>query len=301
MIRKALLPFLLLAFPLLASACASAPPPASQQQLSDRVAAFVQPTQDGRLAVVKSQLEAAGLAYEVQEFDGKRPAPEKGYNVTARFGPAEGREILLTAHYDAVVLPGGKRADGVVDNAASVVAMIEAARLVKGRTKHPVRLLLTDQEELGLVGAQAFITKQGIANIAAVINADVNGYGETLMYGLNNGPQSAGMIEAVKAVCAERSMPCLDFPQYPPSDDRAFVAAGAPTISLGFQPAAQAQKLRAFMLNPPTSPPKPEDIPQVLTVIHTPGDTMIRVDAKTLATAASTFATLVMRLDATLP
>ena len=107
--------------------------------------------------------------------------------MVVRTGPATGREILLTAHYDAVVLPDGKLVDGVVDNAASVVAMIEATKRIAGRTKHPVRLLLTDQEELGLVGARAWITAHGVDNLAAVINADVNGNGDTLMYGLNIG------------------------------------------------------------------------------------------------------------------
>jgi Zn-dependent M28 family amino/carboxypeptidase len=275
---------------------------ATGDQLRERVAAFAQPTPGERLAVLRSQLQAAGIAYEAEEFEGRRAPPAKGYNVTARMGPAEGKEILLVAHYDAIVLRGsGKLADGVVDNAASVVAVIEAAKLVEGKTKHPVRLLLTDQEELGLLGARAFIQKHGIANIAAVINADVNGYGDTLMYGLNNGVQSKGLVEAVKAVCVETTLPCLDFPNYPSSDDRAFSAAGAPVVSLGFQPAAEAAKMRAFLLNPPVAQPRPEDVPEVLALIHTPNDTLAKVDPATLATAARTFAALVMKLDATLP
>jgi len=277
------------------------PPTATPQQLHDQVGAFAQPTQDGRLAILKAQLDAAGLSYTVEEFDGRRPAPARGYNVIARTGPATGREILLTAHYDAVVLPGGKLADGVVDNAASVVAVIEATKRVAGRTQHPVRLLLTDQEELGLVGAQAWIKAHSVDNLAAVINADINANGETLMYGLNNGEQSAFMVTAVQALCAARAMSCLDFPEYPPSDDRAFSAAGAPTISLGHQPKAEAEKMRAFLLNPPTSAPDPASLPAVFTQIHTPNDKLALVEPATLAQAADFIAALVMKLDAELP
>lgn len=273
------------------------PPTVTPQQLHDQVGAFAQPTQDGRLAVLKAQLDAAGLPWTIEEYDGRRPAPAKGYNVIVRTGPAAGREILLTAHYDAVVLPGGKLADGVVDNAASVVAMIEATKRVAGRTKHPVRLLLTDQEELGLVGAHAWIKAHGVDTLAAVINADVNANGDTLMYGLNNGPQSAFIVAAVRELCAVRAMSCLDFPDYPPSDDRAFSAAGAPTISLGHQPKAEAEKMRAFMLNPPTSAPDPSSLPAVFTQIHTPGDTLAVVEPATLAQAADFIAALVMKLD----
>lgn len=286
-----------------ATACASpavAPAPvfSTPQEMRAAVAAFAQPTADGRLATLKAQLDAAGLAYEVESFDGERPPPAAGHNVVVRLGPEEGREILITAHYDAVVLPGGKLADGAVDNAASVVAMIEVARRLEGRTKHPVRLILFDQEELGLIGAQAWIKAHGIDDVAAVINADVNGNGDTLMYGLNNGPQSAGLVGAVKAVCAERAISCLDFPEYPPSDDVAFAAAGAPVLSLGHQPKAEAEKLRAFMLNPPKAAPDPATIPAVLMLIHTPNDTIARVEASTLALAADTFEALVLKVDA---
>jgi Zn-dependent M28 family amino/carboxypeptidase len=296
--RRLLAPLLLSAL----AACASPQPVpiasfSAPQEMHAAVAAFAQPTPDGRLATLKAQLDAAGLAYEVESFDGERPPPAAGHNVVVRLGPEDGKEILITAHYDAVVLPGGKLADGAVDNAASVVAMIEAARRLDGRTKHPVRLILFDQEELGLVGAQAWIEAHGVDNVAAVINADVNGNGDTLMYGLNNGAQSSFMIDAVKAVCAERAISCLDFPDYPPSDDRAFSAAGAPVISLGHQPKAEAEKLRAFMLNPPTSASGPIEVPAVLALIHTPNDTIARVEASTLALAADTFTALVLKVD----
>jgi len=287
------------------AACATpagqpAPPTATPQQLHDRAAAFAQPTQDGRLAALKAQLDAAGLPYEIEGFDGERPPPAAGHNVVVRTGPESGHEILLTAHYDAVVLPNGKLADAIVDNAASVVAMIEATRRIAGRTKHPVRLLLTDQEELGLVGARAWITAHGVENLAAVINADVNGNGDTLMYGLNWGDQSKFLVTAVSDLCAARAMSCLAFPEYPPSDDRAFSGAGAPTISLGHQPRAEAEKLRAFMLNPPEAAPPPGTIPNVLMLIHTPNDNAAAAEPATLAQAADFIAALVMKLDAEL-
>lgn len=275
------------------------PPTATPQQLLDRVAAFAQPTQDGRLAALKAQLEAAGLPYTVEPFDGKRQS-SKGYNVVVGTGSATGREILLTAHYDAVVLPGGKLVDGLVDNAASVVAMIEATKRVAGRTQHPVRLLVTDQEELGLVGAKAWVAAHGVSNLAAVINADINADGETLMYGLNNGAQSAFLNTAVADLCAARAMSCLDFPEYPPSDEIPFIEAGAPAISLGHQPRAEAEKLRAFMLNPPKTQPDMATLPKILVVIHTPNDALPKVQSATLAQAADFVTALVMKLDAEL-
>jgi hypothetical protein len=278
------------------SACALWPTPsAGPRQLLNNVAAFAQPTHDARFETLKAQLDAAGLRYTVEEFTGRRAAP--GRNVIVRTGPANGKQILLSAHYDALEMKDGKLVDGVVDNAGSVVAMIEATRRVAGKTRHPVTLFLTDQEELGLLGARAFITAHGVGDIAAVINADINANGDTLMHGLNNGAQSAFITEAVRELCVQLQRSCLDFPEYPPSDDRVFSAAGAPTVSIGHQPKAEAEKLRAFMLNPPTSAPDPATLPEVLALIHTPNDKIDRVEPATLALAADFFEALVMKLD----
>ena len=57
------------------------------------------------------------------------------------------REILLTAHYDAVVLRDGTLSQGVVDNAASVVGVIEAAKILREKNlNHRVRVILFDQD-----------------------------------------------------------------------------------------------------------------------------------------------------------
>ncbi len=286
----------------------NAPVSDAARQLQAQVAAFAQPTHDARFDALKAQLDDAGLPYAIETFAGKRPSAEgegrtdEGRNIVVRVGPAEGREILLTAHYDAFVMRDGQLAHGLVDNAASVVAVIEATKTVAGRTRHPVRLLLTDQEEVGLVGARAWIDAHGVDNLAAVINADVNGNGDTLMYGLNNGDQSAFLVTAVEQLCAARAMSCLDFPQYPSSDDRAFSAAGAPVISLGHQPRAEAEKMRAFLLRPPGStPPSVTDVPAVLALIHTPNDNLRRIEAATLEQTASFIAALILKLDAELP
>lgn len=290
------------------AACATppdAPAFATGEQLRAQVGAFAQPTHDARFDALKARLDDAGLAYTVETFPGRRPpvddAPHEGRNVVVRVGPAEGREILLTAHYDAFVMRDGKLVEGLIDNAGSVVAIIEATKRVAGRTKHPVRLLLTDKEELGLLGARAWIAAHGVDHLAAVINADVNGNGHTLMYGLNNGDQSAFLVTAVRQLCAARAMSCLDFPEYPSSDDRAFTAAGAPVISLGHQPTDEAAKMRAFLLRPPGSTPDISEVPEVLRLIHTPNDSFARVEAATLEQTASFIADLVMKLDAELP
>ena len=278
---------------------ASTPVAAQELDLRAQIAAFVQPSNEARTAVVVAQLRAAGFEPTIETFPGGngRTGEMEGRNVVVTLGDGP-REILLTAHYDAVKLRDGTMSHGVVDNAASVVGLIEAAKILRGKAlNHRIRIILFDQEELGLIGARKWIEAHGLANIAAVVNSDVAGYGDTMMYGQNNGPQSAFVTRAVQELCAERAMQCVGFPVYPPSDDRAFSAAGAPVVSLGFQDEIGAHQMWLAFNGGEANGLAEGFIPQVFRLIHSNEDTMDKVDPATVALAGATYAALVERLD----
>jgi Zn-dependent M28 family amino/carboxypeptidase len=278
---------------------ASTPVAARELDLRAQVAAFVQPSNEARTAVVVAQLRAAGFEPAIETFAGGngRTGEMEGRNVVVTIGDGP-REILLTAHYDAVKLRDGTMSHGVVDNAASVVGLIEAAKILRGKAlNHRIRIILFDQEELGLIGARKWIEAHGLANVAAVVNSDVAGYGDTLMYGQNNGPQSAFVTRAVQELCAERAMQCVGFPVYPPSDDRAFSAAGAPVVSLGFQDEIGAHQMWLAFNGGEANGLAEGFVPQVFRLIHSAEDTMDKLDPATVALAGATYAALVERLD----
>jgi Zn-dependent M28 family amino/carboxypeptidase len=289
----------------------AAPVAAQDIDLRAQVAAYVQPSNEARTQVVVDQLRAAGFDPVVETFVGgnRQTGEMEGRNVVVTLGDGP-REILLTAHYDAVTLRDGTLAHGVVDNAASVVGVIEAAKILRSRNlNHRVRVILFDQEELGLIGARKWVEAHGLANVAAVVNSDVAGYGDTMMYGLNNGPQSAGVTRAVREVCAERALHCVGFPVYPPSDDRAFSGAGlaevgeagstdrVPTVSLGFQDHVGAHQMWLAFNGGESNGLAEGFVPQVFQLIHSAGDTMERIDPATVKTAGEVYAALVERLD----
>ena len=281
---------------------ASTPVAAQDLDLRAQVAAFVQPSNEARTAVVVAQLRAAGFEPTIETFAGGngRTGPMEGRNVVVTIGDGP-REILLTAHYDAVKLRDGTMSHGVVDNAASVVGLIEAAKILRGKAlNHRIRVILFDQEELGLIGARKWIEAHGLANVAAVVNSDVAGYGDTMMYGQNNGAQSAFLTRAVQELCAERAMQCVGFPVYPPSDDRAFSAAGAPVVSLGFQDQIGAHQMWLAFNGGEANGLAEGFVPQVFRLIHSNEDTMDKVDPATVALAGVTYAAVVERLDAQL-
>ncbi|WP_332661135.1 M28 family metallopeptidase [Brevundimonas sp.] len=280
----------------------SAPVSAQDLDLRAQVAAFIQPTNAARTDVVVAQLRAAGFEPVVETFVGgtERTGAMEGRNVVVTFGEGE-REILLTAHYDAVKLRDGTMSNGVVDNAASVVGVIEAAKILRTkRLTHRIRVILFDQEELGLIGARKWIEAHGLTNVAAVVNSDVAAYGDTMMYGQNNGAQSAAVTRAVQAVCSARALQCVGYPEYPPSDDRAFSAAGAPVVSLGFQDQVGAHQMWLAFNGGEANGLAAGFVPQVFRLIHSNEDTIEHVDPVTVRLVGDTYAAVVERLDADL-
>lgn len=271
------------------------------EALKAQVGAYVQPSNAERMNVLVAQLRAAGFAPTVETFEGGgRAGPMQGSNVVVTIGDGP-KEILLTAHYDAVKLRDGTMSQGVIDNAGSVVALIEAAKILKDKPlAHRVRVIFFDQEELGLIGAKKWIEAHGIANVAAVVNSDVAAYGDTLMYGQNNGAQSAFVTRAVQELCAERVLQCVGFPAYPPSDDRAFSAAGAPVVSLGFQDQVGAHQMWLAFNGGEANGLAEGFVPQVFRVIHSKDDAIEAVEGATIAAAGATYAALIQKLDAQL-
>ena len=277
----------------------------AEQALFNQALTFVQPSHEARTEAALALVRQAGFEPTVETFQGggvRGQAPREGRNVVFVVpgrGDSDG-EILLTAHYDAVELDGGELADGLVDNAASVVAVVEAARRVRDLgLDHDVRVILFDQEELGLIGARRWIEAHGIEDIVAVVNSDVAAFGDTMMYGQNNGLQSAFVTRAVQRVCSRLLLQCVGYPNYPPSDDRAFSAAGAPVVSLGFQTEVGAHQMWLAFNAPQGESGLAEGfMPDVFTIIHSANDTAERVEASTLLLAAEVYAAVIAEIDA---
>ena len=88
-------------------------------------------------------------------------------NVVGRFkGTTNGKAIVLMAHYDSAPTSPGASDDG-----AAVAALLETARALKAgpASKNDVIILMTDGEELGLLGARAFVSEHPWAKEAALV------------------------------------------------------------------------------------------------------------------------------------
>jgi len=263
---------------------------------------LVQPTNAARFDALKKLLEEKGVAYTVHAFPGSKESggvPGNNIVVTIGNGP---RDLVVTAHYDAEKLADGTLVEGVVDNGASTVALVKLAEAAKAMgLKHRLVIVFFDQEELGLLGSAAWIKSIDKSRIDAVVNFDVAGYGDTVIYGgLKNDP-SGKIGTAMEIVCLRRAVDCMRFPIYPPSDDRSFAAAGVPVISIGVQPAADAHQMWLLMNRGKDAGLAPGVMPRVFTLIHTPEDKMSAIEPAAVDLAFNIARNMATALDTAFP
>ena len=127
-----------------------------------------------------SQLSAAGVEPQIQQTTialGKGPplVMSTVQNVLGRLrgSTSGGKAVLLVAHYDSMV-----NSFGATDNGSSVVALLETLRALKSGPplKNDVIFLFTDGEELGLLGAKAFVAEHPWAeDVGLLLNFDARG------------------------------------------------------------------------------------------------------------------------------
>ena len=103
-------------------------------------------------------------------------------NIVAKLeGTANSRAVLLVAHYDAAPTSLGASDDG-----AAIVSLLETLRALKASAplKNDVIFLATDGEEIGLLGAIAFVQQHPWAkDVGVVLNFEARGsHGPSIMF-----------------------------------------------------------------------------------------------------------------------
>ena len=148
------------------------------------------------------ELSALGLEPAVQTtaaFLGSYGTGATVQNIAARKrGTLPGPALLLAAHYDSV--PAGP---GAGDDGAGVATLLETARALSAgpSLRNDVIFLFTDGEELGLLGASAFVAEHPWRkDVGVALNFDNRGTrGAVLMYETSPGnlPLLRGLAAAV--------------------------------------------------------------------------------------------------------
>lgn len=288
----------------------------------ERIAASA--SNEARFDAVTALLASRDIPFTVERFTiehamGREPRTE-GRNIVVSFG-TNGRAsgspapstigsaalsgprieyVLIGAHYDAVRLPDGTLSHGAVDNAGSSAVLLQLAGALKAQPPagRAVTLVWFDMEELGLVGSAKYVEAHGADRIAAMVNLDINAYGDTIIFGSSRSRENAAVRRAVLETCAAKDASCVGMPQMPPGDDRSFAKAGIPAVSMAMVSAVEAHQLWLAVNAGAASGLAPGTTPAVLKTIHTPNDTIDKVNGEAMTRVADFTLHLVRSLTA---
>ena len=239
-----------------------------------------------RAAIIK-RLDQLGIKYRLETFTrGQR----QGTNIVVELPRSEGRkELMLGAHYDRVA-----EGSGAVDNASGSAAVLELLAALKAEPlkNYALSAAFFDLEEVGLVGSAKHVqARQGKNLPTTFINFDVFGYGDTLWVGARD--KNTGAAAIIEKVATANKFPIQIGPGYPPSDHLSFVTARIEALSFSLIDGTEIPGILKMF-----SGQQPDQVPRVMQIIHTPGDTMDKIDAVAVARALPVVEQAVRAIDA---
>lgn len=249
-----------------------------------------------RGAAITRQLEKLEVRVRTQPFEKQK---RRGTNIIAEvpsLGPTA-KTLMIGAHYDRV--PVGQ---GAVDNAASCVMLLELLpRLKKSPLKNlNVHIAFWDLEEGGLTGSQAFVDAarddddKDVKLPDAYINFDIFAYGDTLW--VMSPKNDAPLAEAARAAGREMKFPVRTGATYPPSDHLSFIRAGVPTIAVSLIDGTEIDGVIGT-ISGGREAPKPDKPPRIFGIIHTPNDTLDKVEPQAITKALPVVERMLRQFD----
>lgn len=157
-------------------------------------------------------------------------------DIIADVVPGTGKAIVMLAHYDSV--PAGP---GASDDKSGVVTVLETARALKargGKSLHPVIALITDGEEAGLLGANAFLQNPKLKKrVGVVVNVEARGTrGQSLLFQTSPGDGKLIDLYAKSVPVMATSSLYAEIYKFLPNDTdlTLFIRAGFPSLNFAF-------------------------------------------------------------------
>jgi acetylornithine deacetylase/succinyl-diaminopimelate desuccinylase-like protein len=222
---------------------------------------------DDRFDALTQMLRARNLTFSVEPFTrekavGSEPRT-RGRNIVLTLGEGA-EEILVGAHYDAIRLSDGSLGPGAVDNGASSVMLVRLAEMLsKERLAKRVKIVWFDMEEYGLIGSARYVEAHASDRIVAMLNCDIDGYGDTVVFG----PPQGGDDVRLRTVFGQT---CVD----------------------------EAHQLWLLLHAGAVSGLAQGTAPAIMRTIHTADDTVSKVDGVSMARELHLMVALVRRLTA---
>jgi hypothetical protein len=153
---------------------------------------------------IAEELKKMGLNPKIQQQvvvnDKWRTSTNVANIIASIKGTESGKSLVLLSHYDS----RHHSSFGASDAGSGVVTILEGVRAFLSNNETPkndIHIVFTDAEEIGLLGAKAFVDKHPLAkNIGLVINLEARGSGgPSYMLMETNGKNSQLLFEFINA------------------------------------------------------------------------------------------------------
>ena len=238
-----------------------------------------------RRDAIVGQLRLLGVEPVVEPFGEGRGS---GANVVVTLPGSGTRTILVGAHLDRVNV--GR---GAVDNGAACAALIELIAAFKAEPlEHStLQIVFFDREEAGLLGSRAFLA--GGHHVDYAVNLDIFAYGNEIF--ATSSHSEGRLLRSLRAASDAAGMPLRTVPRasYPNSDHVAMMNAGIETLGLALIDTADIDGVLAIGGGRLTLGRGP----RILTIIHSPNDTLAEVRTDQMARAIAPVEQLVRAID----
>lgn len=246
---------------------------------------------DEREAAVRHYLTVRRVPFATHRF---QTFVGQSENFSVELGAGD-RVLVLIAHHDAV-----PDSPGANDNAAAVGILLHlvwrlAVRVPPGLR---VRLLFTGGEEVGSLGARAWVRDSPLADIVGVLSLELCGIGDCVAVWDADDETSflrrvRGALETV-GLRRNEGQHVVGYARGFSSDHRAFAAAGLPAYGFTAVPCGEVGALRRLVATPGSAEvlnlvqrPRPFD------TYHTPADGLATLEPAALALVTRAVETIV--------
>ena len=163
-------------------------------------------------------------------------------------GEHPGRYVIVTAHYDHLGVRDGEIYNGADDNASGTAALLAlAAHFLESPPRHSLLFAALDAEEIGLLGARAFVSNPPVPLDSVLMNVNLDMVSrsdsdELYAAGTHHYPFLTSLVEEAADASAIHLLTGHDSPDLPPGDDwtmasdhGAFHEVGIPFIYFGVE------------------------------------------------------------------
>ncbi len=196
-------------------------------------------TSSMRRTYIETALEEMGSSYQRHPWQTRTV---NGVNLEVRLGKKNTPPLVLAAHFDV-----RKKSRGANNNASGCAVLLDLIRHIshaEALKDLPILCLFLDGSESRFAGSLAFGERHVGENFCGVINFDLCGTGDTVIFGPTEGSVANAVARWAREVAQGAENPAEEFQRFMPGDHRSFAKYGLDCLTISVAPKKDILSLR---------------------------------------------------------